>query len=941
MKRILKWAFLLIAGGLCLPAGLKAQQQIPPVPTDKEVKIGTLDNGLTYYIRHNEFPKNQVDFYIAQKVGCILEEDNQRGLAHFLEHMCFNGTEHFPGNTLIPWLESVGVKFGQNLNAYTSIDETVYRISSVPTERIGVQDTCLLILRDWADGLLLEPKAIDEERSVIHEEWRSQTPPNQRIMEKILPTLYPDSRYGHRLPIGIMSVVDNFPHQALRDYYEKWYRPDLQGIIVVGDIDVDRIEAKIKELFASIEKPVQPAERVYYPVADNQEPIIAIGTDKEQPNSVVQLMFKYDALPDSLRGSMAYLTTEYMLNMADMMVSQRLHELSQKPEAKFGVAGTQHGNFLVASTKKSVIYFALPKNDNVSEALGAIYREALRAKRGGFTATEYARCRSEYLSQLEKAYNNRNQQENKKLAESYVRGFLDKTPIPGIETEYQLMNVLANQIPVEAINQLYAQLVSDNNIAIVAMMPEREDISVPTADELGQMLKQVSAEDIAPYVDNVKDEPLISQLPQAGKVVKEADRPEFGAKEWTLSNGVKVIWKKTDFKADEITFQASAKGGTSVYSDEYTKDLTFMPLILMQHGVGNFTYADLNKALAGKQVAVNIELSDYTRNLSGNTTPKDLKTLMELIYMNFTALNITADEFTAQQNLYKGILQNQGLNPQFIFQKKLQEYLYASPRNYIPEAKDIEQASRENILRIVREQLANAADFTFAFSGNIDEQELRTLAKQYLATLPSDPTRKAEIKRISGLGIRAGKEQKEFFQPMEVPQGSAAVMVSAQMPYSFKNRILASMTAQLISTKLLSEVREKEGAVYSIYTQSVLNRFSDVPLVYETNFQVKPEKKDRALEIIRNEFNQLAQRTDETELNKIKEFMVKTIAEQEHKNSYWCSEMADHALLPTEVCTNAEALIQSITPQEISAFMQEVMKQGNYRVLIMMPESKQ
>ena len=267
--------------------------------------------------------------------------------------------------------------------------------------------------------------------------------------------------------------------------------------------------------------------------------------------------------------------------------------------------------------------------------------------------------------------------------------------------------------------------------------------------------------------------------------------------------------------------------------------------------------------------------------------------------------------------------------------------MYASPRDYRPEAKDIGQASRENILRIVREQLANAADFTFAFSGNIDEQELRTLAEQYLATLPSDPTRKAEIKRISGLGIRAGEEQKEFFQPMEVPQGSAAVMVSAQMPYSFKNRMLASMTAQLISTKLLSEVREKEGAVYSIYTQSVLNRFSDVPLVYETNFQVKPEKKDRALEIIRNEFNQLAQRTDETELNKIKEFMVKTIAEQEHKNSYWCSEMAGHALLPTEVCTDAEALIQSITPQEISAFMQEVMKQGNYRVLIMMPENKQ
>lgn len=654
MRRMMKLAFVAIAGFTCMPIAVSAQQ-MPPVPVDKEVRIGKLDNGLTYYIRHNEYPKNQVDFYIAQKVGSILEEDNQRGLAHFLEHMCFNGTRNFPGSSMIKWLESVGVKFGYNLNAYTSIDETVYRISSVPTERIGVQDSCLMILSDWADGLLLEGKEIDEERSVIHEEWRSQLPPNMRIMEKLLPEIYPGSRYGHRLPIGTMEVVDNFPHQALRDYYEKWYRPDLQGIVVVGDIDVDRIEGKIKELFSKIEKPVNPAERVYFPVADNEKPIVAFGSDKEQDKYVAQIMFKYDALPDSLKGTMADVTTAYLLDMAQMMLQIRLNEQGQKADAPFAVAIAHHGEFLISKTKQTFQLAMIPKGNSFDEGLKAVYREALRAKRGGFTATEYARCRTEYLSQLEKAYNNRNQQENKTLAESYVRNFIDKKPIPGIETEYQMMSMIVNQIPVEAVNQVFSQIVSEKNLVVLGMMPTREGESCPKDEDILALLSQVEAENIAPYVDNVKNEPLISELPVAGKVVKENMLSDAGAKEWILSNGAKVILKKTDFKADEINMMAVAKGGTSVYGNDKTADLMFMPAVLEQHGLGNFTNSDLSKLLAGKQLSLKITLDDYVRSLSGNTTPKDLKTYMEMIYMTFTGLTVTPDEFVAMQNLYKGV----------------------------------------------------------------------------------------------------------------------------------------------------------------------------------------------------------------------------------------------------------------------------------------------
>lgn len=939
MRRIMRLAFVAIAGFACMPAVVRAQQ-MPPVPVDKEVRIGKLDNGLTYYIRHNEYPKNQVDFYIAQKVGSILEEDDQRGLAHFLEHMCFNGTKNFPGNSMVKWLESVGVKFGYNLNAYTSIDETVYRISSVPTERIGVQDSCLMILSDWADGLLLNGKDIDEERAVIHEEWRSQLPPNMRILEKLLPELYPDSRYGHRLPIGTMEVVDHFPHQALRDYYEKWYRPDLQGIVVVGDIDVDRIEGKIKELFSKIEKPVNPAERVYYPVADNEKPIVAFGSDKEQDKYVAQIMFKYDALSDSLKGTMADVTTAYLLDMAQMMLQIRLNELGQKADAPFAAASAFYGEFIMAKTKQAFQFAMLPKGNSFDEGLKAVYREALRAKRGGFTATEYARCRTEYLSQLEKAYNNRNQQENKTLAESYVRNFIDKKPIPGIETEYQMMSMIVNQIPVEAVNQVFSQIVSDKNLVVLGMMPAREGESCPKDEDILALLSQVEAENIAPYVDNVKDEPLVSELPAAGKVVKENMLSDFGAKEWILSNGAKVILKKTDFKADEISMMAVAKGGTSVYGNDKAADLMFMPAVLEQHGLGSFTNSELTKLMAGKQVSLKVSLDDYVRRLSGNTTPKDLKTYMEMIYMTFTGLTVTPDEFIAMQNLYKGVIQNQAQNPNFVFQKKVQEFLYSSPNKQVFGVSDIEKANREDILSIIREQLANAAEFTFVFSGNFDEAELKALVEQYIASLPSVKGKKQELKHNPAVEIKSGNEEKEFSLKMEVPQGSAAVIISGKMPYSFKNRLMASMSAQIISARLLSEVREKEGAVYSIYTQGSQDRLSEVSVVYQTIFQVKPEKKDRALEIIRSEFEKLAKETPVEELDKVKEFMVKQITSDEQTNSYWCSMMAGNELLPSEVCVKAEQVIQSITPKEISGYVNEVMKQNNYRVLVMMPESK-
>lgn len=933
----MKMVILALAGYVLLPM-MAAAQQMPPIPVDKDVKIGKLDNGLTYYIRHNEYPKGQADFYIAQKVGCILETEEQRGLAHFLEHMCFNGTKSFPGNSLTKWLESVGVKFGQNLNAATGWDQTVYRISSVPTAREGVQDSCLLVLHDWANDLLLDGEEIDKERKVIHEEWRIGMSPQMRVMEKTLPMLLPGSMYGKRLPIGVMSVVDNFPHQQLRDYYEKWYRPDLQGIIVVGDIDVNRIEAKIKEMFSSIEMPANPAKREYFTVDDNKGVIFAVGKDKEQPNARVDLMFKYDAMPDSLKGNMDYLAMKYLTEMVGMMLNYRFNDISMKADAPFAVAATISGELLgIVKTKDALNLVAIAKGTDVKGSLESLYREALRAKRGGFTATEYARCRSEYLSQLEKAYKNRGQQENETLVLSYVENFLNNEPIPGVEAEYQIMNMLANQIPVEAVNQVYNQMVTDDNTLVLCVMPDKEGMPYPADAELAEVMARVSAEDIAPYVDNVKTEPLIEQLPAPGKVVAEKQNKEFDALEWTLSNGAKVLVKKTDFKADEICMDIISKGGTSVYGEEDAANLLFMPLMLQQYGLGKFIYADLAKYLAGKQASLRISLDDYDKEMTGQTTPKDLKTMMELIYMAFSGLNVTADEFSAMQNTYKGLLQNQAANPEFIFSHKLKQALYNAPRKQMLDVSVIEKANRERMLQIVRERFSNAANFTFAISGNVNLEELKPLVEQYIASLPSDASKKEDVKRAD-LGMNGGNKTDVFVQKMEVPQTYAAVIVSGKAPYTLKNKLMTQMAAQIMSARLISKVREDEGAVYSIHTQGNLTRLEDTPLVIQTIFPMKPEKKDVVLKIIRSEFEQMAQSVDPAELKTVKEYMVKSFTEALKRNDAWASNMAAYQLLPVNTLTDAISTLDTITEKDMAQFMKMVMDQDNYHVVVLDPE---
>ncbi len=918
-------------------------QKPDELPADPQVRHGVLPNGLNYYIRHNETPKGQADFFIAQKVGSILENDEQRGLAHFLEHMCFNGTKNFPGNQLVTWLESVGVKFGQNLNAYTGTDETVYNISAVPTARVGVQDSCLLILHDWADDLLLDGEEIDKERGVIHEEWRSRNVGQMRILEQILPTMYPDSKYGHRLPIGTMEVVDNFPHQVLRDYYEAWYRPDQQGIIVVGDIDVDRIEGKIKELFGPIEMPADAKPREIEEVPDTEGTIYAIGADKEMQFPMFNIFFKNEVMPKEMRNTMIYMVTDYIFDMITSMLNNRYSELATNPETPFAVGQSAYGSYLVSNSEDALALTGVAKGDDMIPAFKSVYRELLRALRGGFTITEYDRARSQYLSDLENAYNNREKHDNTAYAREIVRHFIDGTPMPGIEYEYNTMSLMANNVPVDAINQTLKQLITNDNRVVMAMLPEKEGVKVPTAEELAAAMAEVDAENIEAFVDEVKAEPLIPQLPAPGKIVSETPVEKWGATMLTLSNGVEVVVKPTQFKADEILFDAQAIGGTSLLPDSYANTLVLFPYAAdAVMSLGDYTNKDLQKFLQGKQVSVDLQFGNYLRDVAGSTTPKDLKTAMEMLYMTFTNFNVVPSEFEGVQKQFEGVLKNQVNNPEYIFQSRLLESLYENPRSRALSIEAINGATADQFKDVVRKMTANAADYTFFFVGNIDMDAFRPLVEQYIATLPADAaakTVKPEI--LPSLLVKAGEKQTVSSAKMQTPQTYAAVIEYGNIDYTPKARALANVSGQILSKRFLDKVREEMGATYSIWASGSLDRVDDGQnFTIQSTFPMKPEMQQQVLDYIAQEFKNMESNVTPEEIAKVVEFSVKSIEEARELNSGWLNGMAGEAQNGVDTFNGAADTYKAITPADVQDFMKSVNAQGNYRVVLLEPAAE-
>ena len=933
LRKIFAAALLLLSVG-------NAMAQMPPIPVDKNVKIGHLDNGLTYYIRHNAFPEHVASFYIAQKVGSINENDDQRGLAHLLEHLAFNGTEHFKGNSLQDYLQSIGVEYGRNLNAYTSIDKTVYYFTDVPTTRTSAVDSCMLILKDWSNGISLTKEAINDERDVVHNEYRMRMVGQQLMLERNLPKLYQGEKYGYRMPIGLMSVVDGCDPETLRAYYRKWYRPDNQAIIIVGDIDVDHVEAQIKKLFSGIKVPKNAAKVVPVPVADNDTAIYVIDKNKEQKFDMINIMMKTDAYPDSLKGNMAYLVMGYLRSVVGSMFDARLAEQTREADCPFLQGSAGIGSYLISGTKDAFSISGVAKPGKVKEAYAAFLREAKRVRDFGFTATEYARAKENFMSGMETMYENRNKMKNEQFTTQYVDHFTDNEPIPSLEDEYKIYQMIVPSFTVEHINDAMKNLISetDTNFVSMVLMKEAEGVSYPTEQELAAIVKQVRGEKLEAYVDNVKQEPLMASAPKAGSIKKVVENKVLGFKKLTLSNGAKVVLKKTDYKDNEIRVAGSANVGYSAFQNDPVNAAN-ASTVWEVSGLAGFTGNDLQKMLAGKQCSVGLTMSPFRHGIAGTSTPKDLETMMQLLYLSMT--NLTKDEkaFENLKNTYVTVLSNKSNNPNMVYQDSIQSTLYLGNKlALLPNAEDIQNINYDRVLDMQKQLYGNAKDFTFYFVGNYDEKVLLPLIEQYIASLPNKgmklknqkiPYAKGEVKNI-------------FTKAMENPQSQAREMWFVKLPaYTQKTAVLADISARLLEMKYLRSIREELSAAYSTGASCGLIFDYDGKLALTINgtAQLNPDKVDAAVPCFFKGMEETIAAPDANDLQKVKEILLKQAGVDEKTNSYWMQVLSMYDLRKVDTHTNYREMVKSVTAQQISDFLKNVvLKSGNHFEVIMKAE---
>ena len=887
-----------------------------------------------------------MEFYIAQKVGSILEEPQQRGLAHFLEHMAFNGTKNFPGDErglgIVQWCESKGIKFGTNLNAYTSVDETVYNISNVPSTDQAVVDSCLLILHDWSDAILLADKEIDKERGVIREEWRSRNVGMIRLWTEAQPVLYPDSKYADCMPIGSIDVINNFPYQDIRDYYEKWYRPDLQGLIIVGDIDVEQIEQKIKTLFADVKMPENAAERIWYPVADNEEPIVYIGKDKEIDMPMVDIYFKHDATPDSIKGSIMYLAQDYMMSAIARMLNERLSELAQSANPPFNMAGcSPDADFFLSGTKKSFNITAYTKDDGLSNALKVLLQEVERVRRHGFTESEYARARANILQSLESQYNEREKTNNERYVNECLQHFLHAEPMPGIEYEYSTLNQLAPNIPVQAINEVVKQLITDNNQAVFIAAPDKEDVVIPTKEEVVADLKAMPTLQVEAYVDKVSNEPLIKEAPKGGKIVSQKDNALFGATELTLSNGVKVYVKKTDFKADEIRMQGFSLGGTSLFDTADKLNYSAMNGAVDAGGAGNFSNVELTKLLAGKKVSVSAYVGSTQESVNGSCSPKDFETMMQLTYLYLTQPRKDEEAFASFKNRLKAQLESAEANPMSALSDTLSHEIYGQNERYFNmKAAMVDQLDYDRILALYKQAFADCGDFTFILVGNAELDSIKPYIETYLGALPATNAKQTYNK--ANLLIPAkGTKENIFAKEQQTPMATVAIIASGNVAYNLRDFVLMSVLDQALDMVYTEEIREKEGGTYgvSIYGQlSSERQDAMLQIVYQTD----PAKFEHLNGIINAQLDKMAKEGPTAEqMQKIKEYMLKKYADNQKENSYWMNNLKEKLYTGVDMTQDYEALVNGLTAQDVAQFAKALLDQGNKLTVVMtVPETK-
>ena len=928
---------LTLIATLALSATMLAQQAMP-VPFDQNVRRGKLENGLTYYIRHNEKPAQRANFYIAQKVGSILEEDDQQGLAHFLEHMAFNGTQNFPGKELLNYMEHNGVKFGENVNAWTSIEQTVYMLTNVPTTNMNLVDSCILILHDWSSFISLEGEEIDKERGVILEEMRQGQGAQMRIYQKMLPEIYPNSPYGHRLPIGTEEVVANFDHEALRAYYHKWYRPDLQGIIIIGDIDVNEVESHLKRIFEDIPAPINPAERTRFQVADNAEPIISICTDPEETNYDISVFYKHDVVPFEERGDVQYWIKGYIDRLVSTMYNNRMEELTQKANPPFIFGYGYYGTFFVSDTKDAWTCMAYAKDkDGIDEAMSAIVAENKRMQQYGFTASEFERAKADLMKRIENQYDERDKQETSRLFNPILNHFLTNEPLMGIENEYMLLSQILPSLPVEAINAYAKELIREDNIVITLTAPEKEGEVLPTKAELLAMFNNAKEVEVEPYVETVSNEPLIATLPVKGAIESKKHDDTFDATVLTLKNGVKVIYKPTTFKDDEILMTAFSYGGYSVMdqSDPYT--LQEINSLATLGGVGNFSAIDLPKVLAGKNARVNPNISTMTEGINGNCSVKDLETMLQLTYLYFNNPRSDEEAFQSYITRTKSMLANIESDPSTAFRDNLMFALYDNhPLVKRMKAEDYDKIDYAKAMKLYADRFKDANNFVFTFVGNIDPETFEPMIEQYLGALKTkknDETWTTNVPTLTDKDVHC-----HYTKAMENPKVTCYIVYNGDMEFTRKNQLTLQALSDVMDIVYTEKIREDEGGTYGVGVSENLSSRPKESFMFLIGFETNKDMYEKLMGIAIAELQNVANNGPRPEdLKKVKEFLIKKHAEDLENNRYWMNSIQTQEQYGYNPMQNYSDIINSITSDNVAKMAKAVLN-GYKKEVVQIPE---
>ncbi len=929
----MKKMFSSLAVVFLMSAGVSAQN----IPMDASVKTGTLPNGMKYYIKKNTLPEKKVDFRLAINAGSILEDENQRGLAHFMEHMNFNGTKNFPNNKLVDFLQSIGVKFGQHLNAYTSFDETVYMLP-VPLDNPGNLDAGLKVMEDWAFNATLSDEQINKERGVVLEELRLGLGADKRMSDKYLPKLLYNSQYANRLPIGKKDVLENFKPEVIRQFHKDWYRPDLMAIVVVGDINVDEVEKKIKDNFGKYKNPATPKERKVFDLPNHKETLVAIETDPDATRSMVQFIMK-DADAYQPDVTVEQYNQSLVEQITSTMLNNRLGELVNSNNPPFTYGSVYHGG-TYARSKEAFQGFAMVKDGNQLSALKVLLEEVERAKRFGFTQTELDRAKAQVMSNIERTYNNREKTESDELVDEYVRNFLEHEPMPGIAWEYEDTKKFLPSVTLAQTNEVIKKFVKDDSRVVVITGPKKDNVQMPTEAMVMNTFDAVKMADLKPYQEKATIKNLVKPFKSEGKIAKTETDAKLGTTTWTLGNGAKVTFKKTDFKDDEIVFSARSMGGSSLINDADFNKTQFAFPALSEAGVNGFTKADLTNYLAGKQANVNAMIGPYYEGISGRTNQKDLGTAMELMYAYFTGLNYNPDAFNAYKTKQSAMLDNLLSNPQFYFSSEHARFMnQKNPRfiGMIPTQKEWANTDYKKAYDIYKDKFANAGNFHFYFIGNIDEAKLKNEVLQYIASLPS--TGKTTNFRDTGYRQMTGDYTKVYKKGKD-PKSMVTISYSGEAPYNEKEALAMEALGEVATIKVIEKLREDESGIYGGGARGGMYKVPFGGYNFSINFPCGPENVDKLTKSAIVELQKLIDKgPEQKDLDKYKEGEMNDYNTQIKDNMFWMSNLTKNQFDGTDKyeILNYKEKVQALTVKDLQDVAKKYLTKSRI-VATLMPE---